>query len=169
MSYVDIIILRHLLKRPAHGYDLRKRVSVTTGYTLHNNALYPALKRFEEAGAVTRAAEAQEGRPPRNVYTITDTGREMLHDMLTDLPDEQAGDETEVLSRIGQFDLITPEERRRVLAKRDAAVVAQIERVRGLRDQAVELRWGTMIANELIRRFEAERVWLAELMAEADG
>jgi DNA-binding PadR family transcriptional regulator len=35
---------------------------------LHNNSLYLALKRSEEAGAVTRTAEPQEGRPPRLVY-----------------------------------------------------------------------------------------------------
>jgi DNA-binding PadR family transcriptional regulator len=37
-------------------------VEETTGFVLHNNSLYPALRRFEEAGAVTRTAEPQEGR-----------------------------------------------------------------------------------------------------------
>ena len=51
MSYIGILILRRLRSGPAHGYELRKRVEQTTGFVLHNNSLYPALKRFEEAGA----------------------------------------------------------------------------------------------------------------------
>ena len=76
MSYVEILILRRLHGGPAHGYELRKRVEETTGFVLHNNSLYPALRRFEEAGAVTKAAEPQQGRLLRLVYTLTDVGRE---------------------------------------------------------------------------------------------
>ena len=86
MSYVEILILRRLRSGPAHGYELRKRVEQTTGVVLHNNSLYPALKRFEEAGAVTKTAEPQQGRPPRLVYTLTEVGHELLHDMLAELP-----------------------------------------------------------------------------------
>src|ERR1700746_1581232 len=106
MSYIEILILRRLRGRPAHGYELRKRVEENTGFVLHNNSLSPALRRFEEAGAVTKTAEPQEGRPPRLVYTLTDTGRELLHDMIADLPPEQAGDDAEFLARLGQFSLL---------------------------------------------------------------
>ena len=54
MSYVEILILRRLRSGPAHGYELRKRVEETTGFVLHNNSLYPALRRFEEAGDFVR-------------------------------------------------------------------------------------------------------------------
>jgi hypothetical protein len=37
-------------------------VEHTTGFRLNNNSLYPALRRFEEAGAVTSAEEPQEGQ-----------------------------------------------------------------------------------------------------------
>ena len=86
MSYIEILILRRLRSGPAHGYELRKRVEQTTGVVLHNNSLYPALKRFEEAGAVTKTAQPQDGRPPRLVYTLTEVGHELLHDMLADSP-----------------------------------------------------------------------------------
>jgi DNA-binding PadR family transcriptional regulator len=168
VSYVDIVILRHLLKRPAHGYDLRKRVEATTGFVLHNNSLYPALKRFEEAGAVTRTPQAQEGKPPRHVYEITPVGRELLHDMLAELPPELAGDEGEFLARLGQFSLLSPDERRAVLDARDAALGARETHLTGLRDRATGEPWGRKVTEELLRRVVAERQWLVRLRSEAD-
>ena len=98
----------------------------TTGVVLHNNSLYPALKRFEEAGAATKTARPQQGRPPRLVYTLTEVGHELLHDMLAELPAEQAADEAEFLARLGQFSLISSAERSVVLTARTRAVREQL-------------------------------------------
>lgn len=169
MSYVDILILRHLRQRPAHGYELRKRVEAITGVLLHNNSLYPALKRFEEAGAVVKTAEPQEGRPPRHVYEITDVGRELLHDMLAELPAEAAGDDTEFLARVGQFTLLAPDERTAILDARDAALRDRVAHLERVVERARDEPWGERVTRELIRRAKAERTWLARLRAEADA
>jgi len=165
MSYVEILILRRLCGGAAHGYELRKRVEETTGVVLHNNSLYPALKRFEEAGAVTKTAEAQEGRPPRLVYTLTDVGRELLHDMIAHLPPEEAGDDDEFMARLGQFSLIDPSERTAVVAARTGAVSARLAHLRAMRDLATEHgeHWGALVAAELVRRDEQELDWLVSL------
>src|SRR5580658_3368200 len=133
MSYIEILILRHLRGGPAHGYELRKRVEETTGVTLHNNSLYPALKRFEEAGAVTKTAQSQPGRPARLSYTLTDTGHELLHDLIADFPADQAADDGEFVARLGQFSLITTSERAVVLATRQAAVSNRLAHYRTMR------------------------------------
>jgi DNA-binding PadR family transcriptional regulator len=165
MSYVEIIILRRLRSGPAHGYELRKRVEETTGFVLHNNSLYPALRRFEEAGAVTKTAEPQQGRPPRLVYTLTDVGHDLLHDMLADLPADQAGQPEEFLARLGQFSLLTPAERARVLASRARAVHDQLTHYHAMYNLASDHGepWGARATAELIRRHEQELAWLAEL------
>jgi DNA-binding PadR family transcriptional regulator len=165
VSYIEILILRRLRSGPAHGYELRKRVEQTTGVVLHNNSLYPALRRFEEAGAVTKAAEPQDGRPARLVYTLTEVGQELLHDMLAELPAEQAADPGEFVARLGQFSLINPAERARVLASRTQSVIAQLAHYRAMRDlaEASDERWGALVTAELIRRHERELAWLAEL------
>ena len=165
MSYIEILILRRLRSGPAHGYELRKRVEETTGIVLHNNSLYPALRRFEEAGAVTKASEPQDGRPARLVYTLTEVGQDLLHDMLAELPAEQAAEESEFMARLGQFSLINPAERGRVLASRTQAVHAQLAHYRAMRDlaEASGERWGALATAELIRRHEQELAWLAEL------
>lgn len=167
MSYIEILILRNLSRRPAHGYELRKRVEAVTGVVLNNNSLYPALRRFEEAGAVTRTPQAQEGRPQKLVYELTDVGRDMLHDMLADLPPDQAEDDTEFLSRLGQFSFLSASERLGVLDARDAALVSRLQRLRGLQQRAESERWSTLVTTEIIARDEHERDWLRGLREQA--
>ena len=168
MSYVEILLLRHLTRRPAHGYELRKRVENTVGVTLHNNSLYPALKRFEEAGAVTRTSEPSEnGRPPRQVYALTPVGRELLHDMLADFPPDQARDDTEFLARLGQFSLLTAPERLAVLDARTVSLNGRLHHFRDMHALASDEPWGLVVTAELIRRDESELRWIAELREKA--
>jgi DNA-binding PadR family transcriptional regulator len=165
--YLDIVILSHLRTGPVHGYELKRKVSATTAFALNNNTLYPALRRFEEAGAVRKTAVQQEGRPPRHVYEITDSGLEQLHDMVAELPAELAGNEPEFLSRLGLFDELGAAERHGILARRDAALAAQLEHLQGLaahtETTAPQHRWGALVLAELVARTQRERVWLAEL------
>lgn len=162
MSYLDILILRHLSRRPAHGYELRKRVEAVTGFVLHNNTLYPALRRFEEAGAVVKTSHPGQGLA-KLVYELTDVGQELLHDMLADLPAEQAGDDTEFLARLGQFGFLTPAERLTVLEARDAALAERLDRLASLRARSGGETWSGLVTAELIARTEQDRAWLARL------
>ena len=170
--YLDIVILSHLQRGPVHGYELKRNVSATTAYALHNNTLYPALRRFEEAGAVTRTAEQQDGRPPRHVYALTDVGRELLHDLLAELPAERAAEEPEFLTRLGQFEHLTPGERRRVLGARAAALHAQAEHMRTLAEKTERSpsshRWGGVVVAELADRVRRELDWIARLESMVD-
>jgi DNA-binding PadR family transcriptional regulator len=166
MSYVDVLILSHLAAEPSHGYELRRRVEAATGFGLHNNSLYPALRRFEQAGAVTKTAQPQDGgRPPRHVYTITEVGRELLHDLLAELPPDQAGDEAEFLARVGQFELITPAERCAVLDARLTALAARAAHLAGLADASRGHPWGAVVVAQLARRAAADQAWAARLRA----
>lgn len=165
--YLEIAILAHLRSKPAHGYELKQRVGQTMAFPLHNNSLYPALRRFEEAGAVRKELELQERRPPRHVYELTDTGRELLHDMLAELPPELAGSDEEFLTRVGLFDELTSEERRGVLAARNAALDARAAHYAELADRAAASEnareWGSTVMAELRARVDRERAWLADL------
>ncbi|WP_432824209.1 PadR family transcriptional regulator [Dactylosporangium sp. CA-092794] len=167
--FLDIVILSHLQRGPVHGYELKRRVTATTAYALHNNTLYPALRRFEEAGAVVKTAEQQEGRPPRHVYELTDVGRELLHDMLAELPPELASEEAEFLTRLGQFSQLTPPERRRVLQARADALQAQARHMEALAEQTAASQrnryWGGLVVAELAGRVEREIAWIASLTA----
>lgn len=50
----DIIVLATLLGGPKHGYQLKHEAGLILGQTnLHNNLVYPLLRRFTEEGWVT--------------------------------------------------------------------------------------------------------------------
>jgi DNA-binding PadR family transcriptional regulator len=165
--YLDIVILGHLRHAPMHGYELKRKVSATTAFPLHNNTLYPALRRFEEAGAVSKTAVQQEGRPPRHVYELTDVGSELLHDMLAELPPELAGVDEEFLTRVGMFNELTVAERRGVLAARDHALQERLQHLKELSERsqgsAAHRTWGQQVTTELIDRVDHERAWIGRL------
>src|SRR5215470_18882112 len=108
--WIEILLLSRLAKEPMHGYELRKAIEASTGRTLSNNSLYPTLRQFVDAGAVTRSPEEQEAKPPRHVYAITEVGRELLHDILADFPDDLALNDSEFLARLGNLGWLSPAE-----------------------------------------------------------
>lgn len=66
---------------PHSGYDIKKMTDISTRHFWAENygSLYPTLKRLEQEGLVTGERQAGDGKPDRKVYTITDTGRAVLH------------------------------------------------------------------------------------------
>ena len=113
--YFDILMLRVLRDQPRHGYEIKKQVErILGGRSINNNVLYPALRRFEEQGAVERAAaEADPGRPPRNVYRLTDTGYDLFQSMIRDADPALLADDNEFQVRVAFFDDVPPEDRLR--------------------------------------------------------
>ncbi len=57
--------------------------------SLNNKTLYPALKHFEEVGAVVRHVETQVGKPNRHAHELTERGTELLQAYLSDFPPER--------------------------------------------------------------------------------
>lgn len=160
--WIEILLLSKLAAEPKHGYELRKAVEASTGHTLSNNSLYPTLRRFVDAGAVSRSAEEQEAKPPRHVYTITEVGRELLHDLLADFPAELALNEPEFMARVGNFAWLRPAERARVLEIRKAALTAEHARLTGLVAGQAD-PWARAALQHVLGKFDAELRWLADL------
>ena len=110
---LELAVLGLLAEQPLHGYELKKRLSETLGplWGISFGSLYPALRRLERSGAI-EATETQEpsrrrqpsrpdrstvtsprpacarralpGRRTRKAYRITDTGRTLFAELLTD-------------------------------------------------------------------------------------
>jgi len=69
---------------PMTGYELKKffDTSVAHFWNAELSQIYPALKSMESDGLVEMRVEAQDDRPNRKVYSITDSGRRELLDWL---------------------------------------------------------------------------------------
>jgi DNA-binding PadR family transcriptional regulator len=73
-------ILVSLAEKSASGYDLARRFDASIGHfwKASHQQIYKVLGRMEADGWVASRAVAQEGRPDKKVYEITDLGREEL-------------------------------------------------------------------------------------------
>lgn len=90
---VRTICLGILTRGDATGYEIKKLFE-EDGYQHFIEAsfgsIYPALSRLTEEGLVSVRAEAQEKRPDRKVYSITEKGRgAFLHALLEPLPEDR--------------------------------------------------------------------------------
>jgi DNA-binding PadR family transcriptional regulator len=168
--YFDILMLRVLADEPRHGYEIKKSVErILGGRSINNNVLYPALRRFEEQGAIERvAAEADPGRPPRNVYRLTDTGHDLLQAMIRDADPALLADDNEFQVRVAFFADLDPAARLKIIAARRSIIDAEIAHLASLRPEAAAASdWGLRVLDFSMERFRHERGWVDALEAAA--
>ncbi len=74
------VLLGLLTIEPMSGYDLGQMIKQTIHHFWNESygQIYPNLRRLESDGFVTRKTQKQKGKPDRNIYSITNKGRERL-------------------------------------------------------------------------------------------
>jgi DNA-binding PadR family transcriptional regulator len=80
-------ILALLVKEPAHGYELRLRITRalgSVGEVVNPGQMYVTLGRLERAGLVRGVQVEQSAAPDKKVYEVTAAGREQAAAWLTD-------------------------------------------------------------------------------------
>jgi DNA-binding PadR family transcriptional regulator len=164
-------MLRVLAGSERHGYEIKKQVErILGGRSINNNVLYPALRRFEDQGAIQRvAAQADPGRPPRNVYRLTDTGHDLLQSMIRDADPALLTDDNEFQTRVAFFADLDAEDRLRILRVRRQIVADHLSHLAALRPDTEEFPWGLRVMDFTVDRFRHELSWLDELAAAAAG
>lgn len=169
---IEIFALSILRAGPVHGYELKRRVQRPSLTPLSNNSLYPLLRRFEADGLVTKSVEEQEGKPARNIYAITEAGIERLRSLLWSLPPELAASEEEFLVRVSFFPEIPEQNRRAILAAREAALAASRAQVSELLDEmkhGPKTEWRELVMRHVLENTRDEQQWIAELAKKASA
>lgn len=94
-------ILGVLTMMPGSGYDIKKFCDKGISKFWNENIghIYPVLKRMEKDGLITKLTEYHEGAPSRNVFTISEKGREELTQWLMK-PVEQTPARLELLLKL---------------------------------------------------------------------
>jgi PadR family transcriptional regulator AphA len=85
-------ILVSLLDRAHSGYDLAKRFDQTVGFfwPVSHQQIYQELHKLAAAGRVQAETVAQSERPNRIVYQLTDAGRKLIDQWLTEATEPPA-------------------------------------------------------------------------------
>jgi len=120
---VDLVVLGALLGGPAHGYEVKKRITLAFASqypNLSDSAIYPRLSFFEREGFVVSRVELQKGAPSRRIYQLTDSGVKRIKELAaTPVKLPRSGirnTEADMLSiHIVFFRFISEEDRKKVI------------------------------------------------------
>lgn len=77
---LDMLVLRTLLREPAHGYTIAKLIEQRSDAFLQveQGSLYPALNRLEDRGWIDSHWATSENNRRARFYTVTPKGRRQL-------------------------------------------------------------------------------------------
>lgn len=160
----DLLVLAHLLPGPQHGYALKKQVGLITGYgELHNNLIYPLLRRFQTNGWISRRTAPGQRGQTREVYALTKKGRQELLRRLGQFGGKDAASEDAFRLRVGLFAILDRETRGRIIAERDAWLAHREERVAHLTRTLKVDRWSSEVLRFFAKQIRLERSWISRL------
>src|SRR5271165_6592390 len=116
----DLLLLSTLLAGPKHGYALKKQIALITGQgEMHNNLVYPLLKRFVSEGWVSRREAAGERGQTRELYSLTAKGRRELIRRLSEFTTKAASSPEAFSMRVGLFEILDAPTRAQILDQRE--------------------------------------------------
>jgi DNA-binding PadR family transcriptional regulator len=155
----DLFLLANLLDDPKHGYALKKQVGPISGQEeMHNNLVYPLLRRFVESGWVRKRQGAGERGQTQEIYSLTAKGKQELLRRLSHATGKEIASENAFHLRVGLFAVLDAAARARILAERDRWLAA-----------AMDLgHWGSEVVRFLRERIHAERKWISRLRRKAE-
>jgi PadR family transcriptional regulator, regulatory protein AphA len=171
LSTTEFSILGLLSSGEHSGYDLKKKAEAGVGHVwiAAKSHIYAVLPRLVDGGYATTRRVAQSRRPDKQVYRITERGRQAFRAWLEEPVEERQGARSPFLLKIffgaqmSREALIAHLERKRDAAARDLAGYREIEE--RIRDDPASyygyltLRWGFAQAEAWIR-------WADEILLE---
>lgn len=79
----ELAVLAEVGRRESYGVELLERIRVEAGLELAEGSIYPLLNRLQKEGKVTsRWVEDAGANHPRKYYSLTQSGAELLAQML---------------------------------------------------------------------------------------
>jgi DNA-binding PadR family transcriptional regulator len=160
----DLIILATLLPGPKHGYQLKHEAGLVLGQeTLHNNLVYPLLRRFSSEGWVTKKTVPGERGQKRHQYALTALGRKTLIERLSQYSESDAKSAEGFLTRVGLFQVLDPTARKQVLNGRAAYLRKKQEHYAQIEQNFVLDQYARETTRFLSSQVEGELDWIERL------
>lgn len=157
----DLMMLAMLLAGPQHGYALKQQAGMLAGKpSLHNNLVYPLLRRFVQRGWVRQRPAAGKRGQTRLVYSITPKGRLALLDRLSKFQQPDAQSSEAFGLRVGLFDFLPAESRREILFRRREYLLSLDERFSNLQRKMDLGKYGEEVVRFKRANIGAEISWI---------
>ena len=127
------VLLGLLTIQPMSGYDLGQTIRESVGHFWNESygQIYPNLKKLAAGGFVTARTERQKGKPDRQIYSITQKGRERLANWLA-VPPQPEIPRNELLLKLffgGQASLQVSMEHVQRMIETESAILRKIEQI----------------------------------------
>lgn len=160
----DLIVLGMLLTGPQHGYRLKQQAGMIFGQgELHNNLVYPLLRRFVANKWVTKKTVPGERGQNRQQYAITALGRQALVDRIRSFSEQDARSEDEFRVRVGFFEMLSREDREKILEIREGRLRSRNQILSNLQ-KAMDLGvYAGEVVAFLREQTETELAWITRL------
>lgn len=160
----DLLLLSMLLPSAKYGYQLKKEAGWIMGQdALHNNLVYPMLRKFLEEGWVSKKAVAGQRGQTRQQYALTAAGRKHLFEQLGRFNERDASSEDAFFLRIGLFEALKAESREATLGARETYLVRRDEKLGALQSHMDVGRFGGEILRYMRKQIETELEWIRHL------
>ena len=160
----DLLLLALMLAGPKYGYQLKREGGWMIGQdALHNNIVYPMLRRFLDEGWVSKKAVPGERGQTRQQYALTAEGRRILMDRLGHFSEADASMEDAFRLRVGLFPFLRAEVRESILTAREQRLEMRDERLEILQGNMDLGKFGGEIVRYMRKEIEMEQEWIRRL------
>lgn len=160
----DLLLLAMMLEEPKYGYQLKREAGWMMGQeALHNNLVYPLLRRFLDEGWVSKKAVPGERGQTRQQYALTADGRRMFFERINAFSDADASSAEAFYLRLGIFADLAPESREAILSRREAYLERRDQTLAALQKKMDLGKYGGEIVRYMRKQIEMEQEWIRHL------
>ena len=160
----DLLLLAMMLGGPKYGYQLKREAGWMMGQeALHNNIVYPQLRRFLNEGWVSRKEVPGKRGQTRQQYALTAEGRRIFFERMNAFSEEDAAHTEAFYLRVGVFAALQPEDRVAILGRRDHYLSGRDQKLETLLSNMDVGKFGGEIIRHMRKQIEMEREWIRHL------
>jgi DNA-binding PadR family transcriptional regulator len=172
-----LAVLSCLHEKPMHPYEVAQTLRVREKHEsikLNYGSLYTVVESLQRQGLIVPQETQREGRrPERTVYALSEIGRVMLVDWLSQLLSVPVKEYTQFEAALSLMALLEPDEVVVLLEERCRSLAFEIRQIQAKREFAAEAgipRVFTVENEYWLALREAELAWVSALVREiADG
>lgn len=160
----DLLLLALLLGGPKYGYRLKREAGWMMGQeALHNNIVYPLLRRFLQEGWVRKRAVPGQRGQTRQQYSLTDQGRRTLMERLKQFGEADAASEPAFRLRLGLFPFLESEVQGTIFGLREKYLERRDGVLAALEEEMDLGKFGGEIVRYMRKQIEMEQEWIGHL------